>query len=135
VGISESRKSKAGTPPILSKNNRTQRRPVKAAMPQGHPFRVNGTEFARRRFLHLTAGAAALPAISRGATAQTYPSRRIWADEPIEVARLEFVGVTGNRRCVAHAVIACPTLKEVAEGKCCEGGVAACAAAADDDAV
>src|SRR6202049_2550917 len=46
-------------------------------MPQGHPFRVNGTEFARRRFLHLTAGAAALPAISRGARAQTYPSRPI----------------------------------------------------------
>jgi tripartite-type tricarboxylate transporter receptor subunit TctC len=46
-------------------------------MPQGHPFRVNDTEFARRRFLHLTAGAAALPAISRGARAQTYPSRPI----------------------------------------------------------
>ena len=31
----------------------------------------------RRRFLHLAAGAAALPAISRGATAQTYPTRPI----------------------------------------------------------
>jgi hypothetical protein len=29
----------------------------------------------RRRFLHLAAGAAALPAISRIATAQAYPSR------------------------------------------------------------
>jgi hypothetical protein len=30
----------------------------------------------RRRFLHLAAGAAALPAMSRFARAQTYPSRR-----------------------------------------------------------
>jgi tripartite-type tricarboxylate transporter receptor subunit TctC len=75
VSISERRKSRAETPPALSK--RTQRRPVGAGVLQGHPFRVNGTEFARRRFLHLTAGAAALPAISRGVTAQTYPSRPI----------------------------------------------------------
>src|SRR5947209_19204767 len=31
----------------------------------------------RRRFLHLTAGALALPAVSRGAFAQTYPSKPI----------------------------------------------------------
>jgi tripartite-type tricarboxylate transporter receptor subunit TctC len=31
----------------------------------------------RRRFLHLAAGAAALPALSRIARAQTYPSRPI----------------------------------------------------------
>ena len=31
----------------------------------------------RRRFLHLAAGAAALPAVSRFAWAQTYPSRPI----------------------------------------------------------
>jgi tripartite-type tricarboxylate transporter receptor subunit TctC len=31
----------------------------------------------RRRFLYLAAGAAALPAVSRGASAQTYPSRPI----------------------------------------------------------
>jgi tripartite-type tricarboxylate transporter receptor subunit TctC len=31
----------------------------------------------RRRFLHLAAGAAALPAVSRIATAQTYPSRPV----------------------------------------------------------
>jgi hypothetical protein len=29
----------------------------------------------RRKFLHLAAGAAALPAVSRIASAQTYPSR------------------------------------------------------------
>jgi tripartite-type tricarboxylate transporter receptor subunit TctC len=32
-------------------------------------------EFPRRRFLHLAAGAAALPAVSRIARAQTYPTR------------------------------------------------------------
>ena len=31
----------------------------------------------RRRFLHLAAGAAALPAVSRGAWAQAYPSRPV----------------------------------------------------------
>ncbi len=33
--------------------------------------------FPRRRFLHLAAGAAALPAVSRVATAQAYPSRPV----------------------------------------------------------
>jgi tripartite-type tricarboxylate transporter receptor subunit TctC len=31
----------------------------------------------RRNFLHLAAGAAALPAVSRIATAQTYPTRPV----------------------------------------------------------
>jgi tripartite-type tricarboxylate transporter receptor subunit TctC len=31
----------------------------------------------RRRFLHLTAGAAVLPAVSRNARAQTYPTKYI----------------------------------------------------------
>jgi tripartite-type tricarboxylate transporter receptor subunit TctC len=34
-------------------------------------------KFPRRRFLHLAAGAAALPAVSRIATAQTYPTRPV----------------------------------------------------------
>ncbi len=34
-------------------------------------------KFARRKFLHLAACAAALPAVSRVAKAQTYPSRPI----------------------------------------------------------
>ncbi len=34
-------------------------------------------EFARRRFLHLAAGAAALPALPRVAAAQAYPSRPV----------------------------------------------------------
>jgi hypothetical protein len=47
VGISESRKSKVGTLPIVSNIGRTQRR--KAAMLHDHPLRVSATEFARRR--------------------------------------------------------------------------------------
>jgi hypothetical protein len=77
VGISESRKSQAGTPPIVSKIGRTQRRPVKAAMLHGHSLRVTATEFARRRFLHLAASAAGLPAVSRIARAQTYPTQPV----------------------------------------------------------
>jgi tripartite-type tricarboxylate transporter receptor subunit TctC len=34
-------------------------------------------KFPRRRFLHLAAGAAALPAIPRIAKARTYPTRTI----------------------------------------------------------
>ena len=34
-------------------------------------------ETSRRRFLHLAAGAAALPAVSRFARAQTYPTRPV----------------------------------------------------------
>src|SRR5712671_6596418 len=34
-------------------------------------------KFPRRRFLHLAAGAAALPAVSRGAWAQAYPTRPV----------------------------------------------------------
>src|SRR5436305_906377 len=34
-------------------------------------------KFPRRRFLHLAAGAAALPMVSRIARAQTYPSRQV----------------------------------------------------------
>jgi tripartite-type tricarboxylate transporter receptor subunit TctC len=40
-------------------------------------LRVNAREFPRRTFLHLAAGAAAFPAASRIALAQTYPSRPV----------------------------------------------------------
>src|SRR5205807_10293119 len=39
--------------------------------------RGNTMPFLRRQFLRLAAGAAALPAVSRIATAQTYPARPI----------------------------------------------------------
>jgi hypothetical protein len=55
VSISESRKSRAETPPIVSKSRRMQGRAVEAAMPHGHPFRVNTANLPRRRFLHLAA--------------------------------------------------------------------------------
>ena len=38
---------------------------------------VNATKLLRRRFLHLAAGAATLPAVSRIAWAQTYPARPV----------------------------------------------------------
>jgi tripartite-type tricarboxylate transporter receptor subunit TctC len=77
VGIGENRKSSAGTLPILSKSQGMQRRRVDTAMLHGRPCRVNATEFARRRFLHLAAGAAALSAVLRDARAQAYPSRPV----------------------------------------------------------
>src|SRR6516165_7164970 len=40
---------------------------------------------ARRTFLHLAAGAAALPAVSRGARAQAYPTRPITIILPFAV--------------------------------------------------
>jgi tripartite-type tricarboxylate transporter receptor subunit TctC len=46
-------------------------------MLHGRPFRVNATKLLRRRFLHLAAGAATLPAVSRIAWAQTYPARPV----------------------------------------------------------
>jgi tripartite-type tricarboxylate transporter receptor subunit TctC len=46
-------------------------------MLHGLPLRVSATEFARRRFLHLAAGAAAHPTVSREASAQSFPVRPI----------------------------------------------------------
>jgi tripartite-type tricarboxylate transporter receptor subunit TctC len=75
VSISEGRKSRVEILPMVSK--RTQRRPVGAAVLHGHPFRVKATALPRRRFLHLAAGAAAVPATSRIAMAQAYPTRPV----------------------------------------------------------
>ena len=75
--ISKRRKSGVEPRPTVSKIRPTQRRPVKAALLRVHPFRVNAAELARRKFLHLAAGAAALPAISQSAEAQAYPTRPI----------------------------------------------------------
>ena len=77
MSISERRKSRVETPPIVSKNRRTERRPVEAPMLHGHPFRVKAAKLPRRRFLHLAASAAAIPAVSRIASAQTYPTRPV----------------------------------------------------------
>jgi tripartite-type tricarboxylate transporter receptor subunit TctC len=40
-------------------------------------------EFPRRQFLHLAAGAAVLPAVSRIAWAQAYPSRPVRLIAPV----------------------------------------------------
>jgi tripartite-type tricarboxylate transporter receptor subunit TctC len=77
VTIRANRKSKAETKPIASTTWRTQRRSVGVAMLYGHPSRVRATKLPRRQFLHLAAGSAAIPAVSRIARAQTYPSRPI----------------------------------------------------------
>jgi tripartite-type tricarboxylate transporter receptor subunit TctC len=65
--ISENRKSTVEGRPISPKNGRPQRRVQ----------RVNSTKLVRRRFLHLAAGTAALPATTRLAWAQAYPTRPI----------------------------------------------------------
>src|SRR6202045_2212016 len=56
---------------------------------------------------------------------------RVGSDQPVEIARFELVGVAGKRSRIAHAVIARPARKEVAERERRERGVAAGAAAAD----
>jgi tripartite-type tricarboxylate transporter receptor subunit TctC len=76
VGITDSPKSRAATTPT-SKSWRTQRRPANAATLHRHPIGVNTSSLQRRRFLHLAAGAATLPAASRMAWPQAYPSRPI----------------------------------------------------------
>jgi tripartite-type tricarboxylate transporter receptor subunit TctC len=62
---------------MVSKSRRTQRRPLDAAILRRRPLRVSATKLPRRQFLHLAAGAAALPAASRIAKAQNYPTRPI----------------------------------------------------------
>jgi hypothetical protein len=77
VGTSEHRKSRVETRPIVSKSRRTQLRPLDAAMLHRHPLRVKATQFPRRQFLRVAAGAAALPAVSGFARAQAYPTRPV----------------------------------------------------------
>jgi hypothetical protein len=76
VSNSERRKTIVETPPTVSKSRRTQRRLIEVRL-QGHPLRVKAIKLPRRRFLHLAAGAAALPAASRIAMAQTYPTKPV----------------------------------------------------------
>jgi tripartite-type tricarboxylate transporter receptor subunit TctC len=72
----ERRETKVENPRIVSTSRRTQRRQIEAR-PQGRPLRVKATKLPRRQFLHLAAGAAALPAASRIARAQTYPTKPV----------------------------------------------------------
>jgi hypothetical protein len=53
----------------------------------GRPFRVDATNVPRRRFLHLAAGAAAVPATSRIAMAQAYPTRPVRFIVPFPLAK------------------------------------------------
>jgi tripartite-type tricarboxylate transporter receptor subunit TctC len=72
--ISKRRKSGVEPRPAGSKIRPTQRRPVKAARRR---LRATAAELARRKVLHLVAGASALPAMSWSAEAQAYPTRPI----------------------------------------------------------
>jgi hypothetical protein len=75
--ISKSRKNRAETPPIASNSRRPRRRRAEAAMLHNPPFRVNVATLPRRRFLHLAAGVAALPASMRVGRVQTYPTKPV----------------------------------------------------------
>jgi hypothetical protein len=86
VSNSERRKAKVETLPMASKSRRTQRRPV------------NVTELPRRRFLHLSAGAAALPGVrqfsewgnaNEGRYILIAVARYLAANSPVERAALQ----------------------------------------------
>src|SRR5215472_18849764 len=74
----------------------------------------------------------AIRVIERRALAIARFLLRIRSDQPVEVARLELMGVAREGSDVAHAVMTSPALKEVAEGQRRQRRVAAGAAAADD---
>jgi len=76
VSNSKRRNAKVETLPMVSKSPRAQRRLVGARL-HGHPLRVKATKLPRRQFLHLAAGAAALPTVARIAWAQAYPTRPV----------------------------------------------------------
>ena len=73
---SKRRKPEVETLAIVPESRRTQRRPVGTRLHR-HPLRVKAIKLPRRQFLHLAAGAGALPAVSRIARAQTYPTRPV----------------------------------------------------------
>lgn len=78
MDISKNRKCTTGTAPIASKIRQHSRPPLVAA--KLHPdrrVRLNAKNIARRRFLHLAGGIAALPSVSRIAWAQSYPARPV----------------------------------------------------------
>jgi len=54
-----------------------QNRPRPCGDDWPHPKKPSSVQHPRRRFLRLAAGAAALPAVSRNASAQAYPTRPI----------------------------------------------------------
>src|SRR5260221_13619743 len=96
--VSVSHKSRVETSPTASKSRRTQHRRVKATMLHGDPHRANATKLPRRRFLHVAAGAVAVPAVSRIAMAQTHPTRPITIIVPYPAGG----GADANGRIVAE---------------------------------
>jgi tripartite-type tricarboxylate transporter receptor subunit TctC len=76
LNISEKRKSRVGTPSIISKGQNAPRRLIEARL-QGDPPRVKGTKVMRRQFLQLSCAAASIPVLSRRASALDYPTRPV----------------------------------------------------------
>src|SRR4029079_5708585 len=60
-----------------SPKSAARRRSNSSRAPRALTWGIQMMKFPRRRFLHLATGAAALPAVSRIAWAQTYPSRPV----------------------------------------------------------
>jgi tripartite-type tricarboxylate transporter receptor subunit TctC len=60
-----------------------QNRPRPCGNDRPHPKKPSAVQHPRRRFLRLAAGAAALPAVSRNASAQAYPTRPITMIVPL----------------------------------------------------
>jgi tripartite-type tricarboxylate transporter receptor subunit TctC len=75
VGISINRKSKAEIPAI--ELGLVRRRQARASTQHHRLLRARATKLARRQVLHLAAGAAALPDVSRLAWADSYPTRPV----------------------------------------------------------
>jgi hypothetical protein len=115
MSISAHRKSVFENRPTGSKVRQTQRRPVRAAALRVHPFGVNAAELVRREFLHLAGGAAALPAFSRIARAQAYPTRPITIIVPVAAGGQRADLFAGT----AAAFIGSPGL---ADGRCRSSG-------------
>jgi tripartite-type tricarboxylate transporter receptor subunit TctC len=74
MSIAKRRRGGVEPRPAGSQIRLPQRRPIKATTLR---VTVNAAELARRKFLHLAAGVATLPTLSRRADAQAYPTRPI----------------------------------------------------------
>jgi tripartite-type tricarboxylate transporter receptor subunit TctC len=75
-------------------------------------------KLARRKFLHLAAGAATLPALSRVARAQTYPSRPSWSCPSRRGGASDVIGrilaqrMKASRRCLERFDVELPGVGE-----------------------
>ena len=85
MSISKRRRGGVEPRPTESKIQPTQRRHIKPATLR---VRANAAELARRKFLHLAAGVATLPAMPQIADAQAYPTHPITMIVPVPAGGL-----------------------------------------------